>query len=261
MFLNNEQIKRYSRQMILPEFSATEQEKLLSSRVLVLGAGGLGSGVLYYLSAAGVGHIGVVDFDKVDLSNLHRQIIHFTEDINKPKVLSVKEKKNKLNPEINVITFEEKININNIEKIIDDFEIIVDCLDSFNDKFLVNEVCVKKNKKLIHAGALGFEGQILTIIPPHSACLRCYFPDKQPEDLRQSCSEAGILNTCVGVISVLRANEVIKLITGIGSVLTNRVLKFNAKDSRFYELEINGKNKNCPICSHVYAHVNNSYYF
>ena len=247
--LRDDQLERYSRQMILSGVGGIGQEKLLSSSVLVLGAGGLGSGVLSYLSCSGVGTLGIIDFDNVELSNLHRQIIHNTCDVGKPKIISAREKIQKQNPDVNVVTFKEKLNKSNIGKIFSDFEIIVDGLDNFDDKFLVNDYCVLLNKKLVHAGATGFEGQVLTVIPHESACLRCYFPDKPPGGMQRSCRQVGVLGTCVGVISVLQANEVLKLILGIGKLLVNRVLKYNALDESFYEFKIPGKNKDCPICT------------
>ena len=248
MDLTDNDLERYSRQIVLPELGISGQKKLLNSKVLVLGAGGLGAPVITYLARCGVGTLGILDYDKVELSNLHRQIIHNTLDLGKPKVISAKEKLNKINPDVNVITFEKKLDKNNIEEIFKDFEIIVDGLDNFNDKFLVNDFCVLLNKKFVHAGVVGFEGQILTVIPKESACLRCYFPKDPPSDLRQSCKEVGVLNTCVGVLATLEANEVIKLILGIGKPLINKVLKFNALDSTFYEFKIQGKNKDCKVC-------------
>lgn len=258
MLLTNEQLERYSRQMVLSGIGGIGQEKLLQSKVLVLGAGGLGSSVLYHLAASGVGNIGIVDFDKVDLSNLHRQIIHQSSDVGKPKVISAKEKINKLNPDVKVTTYEEKLdksNIEKIEKIFSQYEIIVDGLDNFSDKFLVNEYSILLNKKLVHAGVIGFEGQALTVIPHKSACLRCYFPTNPPEDLQQNCKEVGVLGTCVGVISTIQANEVLKLILGIGNLLTNRVLKFNALDGSFYEFKMQGKNVDCVVCRDVACNV------
>lgn len=252
MELSNEQLERYSRQIVLSEVGLKGQEKLLKSKVLVVGVGGLGSSVLYYLAASGVGTIGIVDFDKVDLSNLHRQTIHFLSDIGKPKVISAKEKINKINPDVKVVAFQERLNEVNIKNILSDFEIIVDCLDTFKDKFLLNDYCVKLNKKFIHAGAIGFEGQILTVIPDKSACLRCFFPGEAPEDLRQSCKEIGVLPTCVGVISAIQTNEVLKLILNTGELNTNKVLKFNALSGEFYEFKISEKNKNCKVCSESY---------
>lgn len=249
MDLTNEQLERYSRQLVLPEVGSLGQRKLLSSKVLVLGAGGLGSAVITYLARSGIGTIGIIDYDKVELSNLHRQIIHNTLDLNKPKVVSAKEKINKINPEVKLMLFEERLDKTNIEKIFQDFEIIVDGLDNFKDKFLVNEYSIRLKKKLVHAGVIGFEGQVLTIIPGESACLRCYFPDKEPTDFRQSCKEIGVLGSCVGVIAALQATEVIKIILGIGKLLTNSVLKYNALDQTFYKFKIDGRNKNCLVCS------------
>lgn len=248
MNLSNEQLERYCRQMILPGIGGAGQEKLLKSKVLVVGAGGLGSPVLTYLARAGVGTIGIMDFDKVDLSNLHRQIIHNTLDLDKPKVISAKEKLSKINPDVKVLTCETKLDVSNVEGIFKDFDIVVDGVDNFNDKFLINDHCVSLNKKLVHAGVIGFEGQILTVIPGRSACLRCYFPDGAPRDLRQSCKEAGVFSTCVGVISTIQANEVLKLILEIGKPLCDRVLKFNSLDGTFYEFKSKGKNKNCMVC-------------
>ncbi|MBI2996156.1 MAG: HesA/MoeB/ThiF family protein [Candidatus Melainabacteria bacterium] len=249
MELTNEELKRYSRQIVLPEISIQGQLALQKSKVLVAGAGGLGSSALLYLASSGIGTIGVIDYDNVDLSNLHRQVIHYTDDLNKSKVISAKEKINKLNPNVKVVTFNEKLSQTNIKNILNDFEIVIDGLDNFNDKFLLNDSCVLLNKKLIHAGVIGFEGQILTIIPKKSACLRCFFPDKIPDNLRQSCKEIGVLSTCVGVLSIIQANEAIKLILGIGKPLTNKVLKFNALDGTFYEFKVQDINKSCPVCN------------
>lgn len=246
--LNDEQLKRYSRQIILPGFGAEGQSKLSSANVLVIGAGGLGSTVLFHLAASGVGKIGIVDYDKVEISNLHRQIIHFTSDINKLKVISATEKIKKINPDVQISTCDEKLTESNIKDLFKDFEIIVDGLDNFKDKFLVNDYCCRLNKKLIHAGAVGYEGQIMTIFPEKSACLRCVFPDGEPSDFRQSCKETGVLGVTAGVIGVLQAVEVIKLIVGIGDLLENRILKYNALNSKFYEFKISGKNPDCPLC-------------
>lgn len=246
--LNDLKLNRYIRQIVLPEIGTQGQEKLLSSRVLVLGAGGLGSAVLYYLGASGVGTIGIVDFDKVELSNLQRQVIHNTKDLGKSKVLSAKEKINQLNPDVKVISFEERLSKSNIENVFKDFDVIIDGLDNFKDKFLINEYSVLLNKKLIHAGVVGYEGQILSVFPKQSACLRCFFPDKIPDDFRQNCKEIGVLGSCVGVLSALQATEALKLLLGIGKPLFNRILKYNALDSTFYEFKIEGKNKDCDLC-------------
>ena len=247
--LTDEQLQRYSRQIVLPNIGVSGQEKLLNSKVLVVGAGGLGSSVLLYLAASGIGTLGIVDFDNVDLSNLHRQIIHTTNDLNKLKTLSAKEKINNLNPDVKVITYNERLTTSNTEKIFSNFDVIVDGVDNFSDKFLINDSCISLNKKFVHAGVVGYEGQLLTVFPKESACLRCYFPDNEPQDSRQSCKDIGVLGTCVGVISTLQANEVIKVILTIGKLLINRVLKYNALDGSFYEFKINGINKNCSVCN------------
>ena len=246
--ITEKQLERYTRQIVLPELGQDGQEKLFSAKVLVAGAGGLSSAVLMYLAASGVGEIGVIDHDTVDLTNLHRQIIYDTNDFNKSKVLSVKEKLKKLNPDVIVNIFEDKLDKNNIEKIFDRYEIIVDGLDNFSDKFLLNDYSILLNKKLVHAGAIGFEGQVLTVIPKQSACLRCYFSEV-PSDFRQNCKDLGVFSPCVGVISTIQANEVLKLILGIGKPLTNRILKFNALNSSFYEFEFKGRDKDCSVCS------------
>lgn len=238
MELSNTQLERYSRQIILPEIGIEGQKKLLSAKVLVVGAGGLGSSVLYYLASSGIGKLGIVDFDKVDLSNLHRQTIHFSSDVQKLKTDSAKEKINQINPDVEVITFHSKLAKENIEEILEGFDIVVDCLDTFKDKFLVNDYCLKLDKKLIHSGAVGYEGQLLTIIPGKSISLRDLFLDGEPSDLRGTCKEVGVLPTCVGVLSTLQANEVLKIILSIGKLYTDRVLKFNALTGKFYEFEV-----------------------
>lgn len=249
MELNEAQLNRYSRQMLLSGIGGTGQEKLLKSSVLVAGAGGLGSIVLLYLAGAGVGKIGVIDFDKVEISNLHRQVIHNTNDIGKEKVISVKEKINLLNPDVEVVTFCETLNKTNIELIFNQFDVIVDCLDNFRDKFLINDFSVRNNKKFIHAGVIGFEGQLIAIFPGKSACLRCFLKEEPQDAVNQSCKETGVLGTCACVIGALQANEVLKLLLGIGNLLVNKVLKFNCLSGRFYELAIDGKSKTCPLCS------------
>lgn len=247
--LSNEQLKRYARQIILPGFGADGQYKLLSAKVLVLGAGGLGSTVLLHLAASGIGKIGIVDYDKVEISNLHRQVIHFTSDIDKPKIISASEKIKNINPEVQFVTYDERLTESNIKNLFKDYEIIVDGLDNFKDKFLINDYCCKLNKKLVHAGVVGYEGQVMTVLPGKSACLRCIFPDGEPSDFRQSCKDIGVLGACVGVIGAIQAAEVIKLITGAGDLLENRILKYNTLHSRFYEFKIAGKNSKCPLCS------------
>lgn len=247
MQLTEKQLERYTRQIVLPEIGLEGQEKLFSAKVFVAGAGGLSSAVLLYLAASGVGKIGVADPDSVDLSNLHRQIIYDASDVNKFKVVSVKEQIKKINPDVKVNVYQDKLNKDNVESILTNYDIVVDGLDNFSDKFLLNDSSVLLNKKFVHAGAIGFEGQVLTVIPKKSSCLRCYFPEP-PSDFRQSCKELGVFGPCVGVISTIQANEVLKLILGIGEPLTDRILKFNALSSSFYELKIKSRNENCLVC-------------
>ncbi len=248
MLLTEKEMERYARQIVLSEIGEEGQKKLSSAKVLVVGAGGLSSAVLMYLAASGVGEIGIIDYDTVDITNLHRQIIYNIDDLGKAKVTSAKEKINKLNPGIKINTYKSKLDRSNTEELINNYEIIVDGLDNFVDKFLLNDYAVSKNKRLVHAGVIGFEGQVLTIIPKESACLRCYFPETPP-DFRQNCKELGVFSTCVGVISTIQANEVLKLILEIGSPLTNKILKFNALNSSFYEFGFSGRDKDCPVCS------------
>lgn len=238
MSLTDKQINRYSRQIILSGVGGAGQEKLLSSKVLVVGAGGLGSCLLLNLASSGIGTIGIVDYDKVEISNLHRQIIHSEEDVGKLKVDSAFEKIKKTNSDIKVITYAEKISTDNIEKIFNEYEIIVDGLDNFKDKFLLNDYAVKMKKILIHAGVVGYEGQIMSIIPGNSANLRSIFPDGINDNLNQSCKDVGVLSTCVSVISSIQANEVLKIVLKVGKPLADRVLKFNALESKFYEMEL-----------------------
>ena len=244
MPLTDRQLERYTRQIVLPHIEDKGQKKLLESKILLVGAGGLSSASLMYLAASGVGTIGIIDHDKVDLSNLHRQIIFSTNDVGMSKVQCAQKNINKLNPDVKIISFEEKIDENNINHILEGFDIVIDGLDNFKDKFLINDTCVSLNKKLVHAGVIGFEGQILTIIPKVSACLRCYLPEI-PKESQQNCRELGVLGSCAGVISTLVATEVIKLILDIGEPLINRVLKYDALNTKFYELKLPGKSPNC----------------
>lgn len=250
MSLTEAQLERYTRQIVLPGIGAEGQKKILNSKVIFMGAGGLSSAALLYLAASGVGNIGILDYDKVTLSNLHRQIIFNTEDIGTAKVLAAKERISKLNPEIKITIFEDRLNESNVYELIKDFDLVIDGLDNFSDKFLINDACIKSNKKLIHGGVIGYEGQILTVIPQHSACLRCYLP-KPPEDTHQNCNELGVIASCVGVISSLVANEALKLILDCGNPYTNKILKYNALTGKFYEFNLGGRNKDCPLCGNI----------
>src|SRR3989339_1878709 len=205
------QIERYSRHIILKDVGVEGQIKLLEGKVLVVGAGGLGSPAALYLAAAGVGTIGIIDNDVVDITNLQRQIIHTTPDINRPKVISAKEKIEKINPDVKVKTYHELLTTDNINDIFSEYDFILDGTDNFPTKFLINDACVMAKKPLVHAGIFRFEGQMLTILPGKGPCYRCLFPDPPPPGLVPSCQEAGVLGCVAGVMGTLQATETIKL--------------------------------------------------
>ncbi len=245
--LSEEQIARYSRHIILKEVGGKGQQKLFAGRVLIIGAGGLGAPAALYLAAAGVGTIGLVDADAVDLSNLQRQVIHFTPDIGKAKVLSAKEKMLAINPEIRVETHQEWVHAGNIAGIIDGYDFVIDGTDNFAAKFLINDACVLAGKPYSHGGILRFDGQTITVRPHESACYRCIFPDPPPPDAIPTCSQAGVIGVLPGVLGVIQATEAIKFLLGKGELLTGRLLVYNALQMRFKEVRIN-RNPKCPLC-------------
>ena len=247
MDYTDSQLERYSRHIILKDVGIEGQLKITRARVLVIGAGGLGSPALLYLAAAGVGTIGIADGDVVDLSNLQRQVIHFTEDVDKPKILSAQEKINNLNPDVNVITYENMLTAENIREIIDEYDFIIDGTDNFPAKFLVNDACIFSKKPFSHAGILRFFGQTITVVPGESACYRCIFREPPPLDAVPSCAQAGVLGVIAGVLGTLQANEAMKYILGKGNLITNRLLTFDALESKFRNLPLE-KNPDCPVC-------------
>ena len=240
------QIERYSRHIILPEVGGKGQKKLLESSVLIIGAGGLGSPSAYYLGAAGIGKIGIIDGDVVELSNLQRQIIHSTTDLGKPKVESAKETINKLNNDVNVITYKDRINSGNIMKIIKDYDLILDGCDNFPTRYLVNDACVFAKKTNIHGSIFRFEGQATVFKPFEGPCYRCLYPHPPPPGAVPSCQEAGVLGVLPGIIGIIQAIEAIKIILGIGESLIGRLLMYDALDMEFRELKIR-KDPACPI--------------
>ncbi len=248
MDFSEEQLERYSRHILLQDVSVEGQVKIMNAKVLILGAGGLGSPAAFYLAAAGVGTIGIVDADKVELSNLQRQIIHFTENLNMNKVDSAAEKILALNPEVTVKKYHEMACAANIGQIIDGYDFVIDGTDNFAAKFLINDACVLRGKPLSHGGVLRFDGQTTTIVPGKSACYRCIFPSPPPQGVIPSCSEAGILGAIAGMLGTIQAAECLKYITQVGDLLTNALLVFNAKTMDFRKIKIR-RNKNCPICS------------
>jgi len=247
MELSSKEITRYSRQLLLPEIGKEGQIRLKQAKVLLIGAGGLGSPVAVYLAAAGVGTIGIIDPDQVDLTNLHRQIIHSTPDIGKPKVVSAKEKISRLNPEINVITYPERFNAQNALKIIRDYDLIVDGTDNFPTRYLINDACVLTGKPFIFGGVFRFEGQCSVFAFDHGPCYRCLFENPPQPGEVPSCTEAGVLGVLPGIIGLLQANEAIKIICQIGEPLKGRLLIFDGLATQFREIQIK-KNPDCLIC-------------
>jgi adenylyltransferase/sulfurtransferase len=248
MKFSEEQILRYSRQMILPRFGGKGQTKLIEAKVFIMGAGGLGSPAALYLAAAGVGTIGLADFDRVELHNLQRQILHRTPDVGLLKVESGKRTLESLNPEVKVQIYSERITSANIREIIKDYHLVLDGSDNFPTRFLVNDACYFEKKTLISGASLQFDGQLSTF-KPHAGgpCYRCLFPQPPPPGTVPSCQEAGVLGAVAGVIGILQANEALKEILGIGESMAGRFLLFNALSLIFQEIKII-KNPNCPLC-------------
>jgi adenylyltransferase/sulfurtransferase len=247
MVLREDQIERYSRQIMLPNVGGKGQEKLLAARVLIIGAGGLGSPAALYLAAAGIGNLGIVDSDVVELNNLQRQIVHATENVGKPKVLSAKERLNAVNPDCEIATYNLRLTSGNILDIIKDYDIVVDGSDNFPTRYLVNDACVLSEKPLSHGGIFRFDGQAITILPKKSACYRCLFPEPPPPGLVPSCQEAGILGAVAGIIGTIQANEALKYILNTGELLAGKLLIFNALNSTFRQVKV-PKDPNCPVC-------------
>lgn len=247
MQFTDEQITRYSRHILLPEVGGKGQKKIAQSRILVVGAGGLGSPAALYLAAAGVGTIGLIDSDVVDLSNLQRQVLHHTPDLGRPKVLSAKEKLQALNPDVHVLTYEERASAKNILELVQDYDVVIDGVDNFPTKFLINDACFFGEKPLVHGAILRFEGRVFTIIPKSSACYRCIFKNPPPPGLVASCQEAGVIGVLAGIIGSIQATEALKLVLGIGRPLTNRILDFDARRTAFREIRTR-RNPNCPLC-------------
>jgi adenylyltransferase/sulfurtransferase len=247
MAMNEDQIKRYSRHILLPEVGGKGQKKIANAKVFIVGAGGLGSPAALYLAAAGIGTIGLIDGDVVDLSNLQRQVIHHTPDVSRPKIDSAREKMTKLNPDVNVVTMYDRLTAKNALNAVKDYDIIIDGTDNFPSKFLINDTAVLAKKPLIHGGILRFVGQVLTILPGQSACYRCLFKAPPPAGLVPSCQEAGVLGALAGVIGTIQATEALKLILGVGQPLTDRLLTYDALATRFRNVPLR-KNPQCPVC-------------
>lgn len=247
MNLTEQQIERYSRHIILPEVGGRGQEKLLAGRVLLVGAGGLGSPACLYLAAAGVGAIGVIDADVVDLTNLQRQIIHFTADLNTPKVESAAAKMQAINPDVQIKTYHKLLTAENALDILPDYDFVIDGTDNFAAKFLVADACHFAGKPYSHAGILRFEGQATTVIPGQSGCYRCLFREPPPPGAVPSCSQAGVLGVLAGIVGTIQAAEALKYLLGIGDLLTNRLLVFDALKMTFRDVAFE-RNAACPLC-------------
>ncbi|RJP76441.1 MAG: HesA/MoeB/ThiF family protein [Desulfobacteraceae bacterium] len=238
--------QRYSRNILLEGVGREGQRKISGSRVLVVGSGGLGSAALLYLAAAGVGTLGVVDGDSVELSNLQRQVIHFTEDLGRPKTQSAKEKIHRLNPHVRIHAFHEFLDQGNMESRIRDYDFIIDGTDNFASKFLINDTCVALGKPFCHTGVTGFAGQMMTVVPG-SACLRCVLPEPPPPDISPGSSRIGVLGALAGMFGSLQAAEAIKYIVGKGALLTDRLLLCDVSEMIFREVKIR-KRPQCPAC-------------
>ncbi len=245
--LSNEEVLRYSRHLIMPEVGMEGQQKLKAARVLCIGTGGLGSPLALYLSAAGVGTIGLVDFDVVDFTNLQRQVIHFTSDVGRPKLESAKEKIAAINPFVNVKTFNTKLTSENALQIFADFDIIVDGTDNFPTRFLVNDACVMTGKPNVYGSIFRFEGQASVFATKDGPCYRCLYPEPPPPGLVPSCAEGGVLGILPGLVGLIQATETIKLIMGSGQPLIGRLLLIDALGMKFRELKLR-KNPDCVVC-------------
>ncbi len=248
MKFSDEQIHRYSRQMILPGFGGKGQRKLAEAKIFIMGAGGLGSPAAMYLAAAGVGTIGLADFDRVELHNLQRQILHRTPDVGLLKVESGRKTLESLNPEVKVQIYSDRITSVNIREIIKDYNLVLDGSDNFPTRFLVNDACFFEKKTLISGAILRFDGQLSTF-KPHSGgpCYRCLFPEPPPPGTVPSCQEAGVLGAVAGVIGLLQANEALKEILGLGKSMAGRLLMFNALNLSFDEVKFQ-RNPRCLLC-------------
>ena len=246
--LTEAQRDRYSRHLLLPEVGEVGQAKLLASKILLLGAGGLGSPAALYLAAAGVGTIGLVDADTVDASNLQRQIIHSTSRLGMPKVESAEKAIHDLNPDVKVIKFQERVDSSNVDRIFEGFDVIVDGCDNFPTRYLVNDASVFLKKPVVHGSIFRFDGQVTTFAPHLGGpCYRCLYPEPPPPHLAPSCQEAGVLGILPGVVGVIQATEAIKLVLGKGTPLIGRLLTYDSLRMKFGELKLR-RDKTCPVC-------------
>jgi molybdopterin/thiamine biosynthesis adenylyltransferase/rhodanese-related sulfurtransferase len=246
--LSKEQQQRYSRHLLIPEVGSKGQARLLASKALLIGAGGLGSPAALYLAAAGVGTIGIVDFDVVDVSNLQRQVLHTTDRVGQKKVESAKKSIAALNPDVTVLAHEEMLVGDNVERIIAGYDVILDGTDTFETRYLLNDAAVAAGIPVVHASVFRFEGQLTTFVPYEGPCYRCLYPTPPPPELAPGCSVAGVLGVVPGIMGLLQANEVLKVLLGIGTTLAGRLLIFDALEAEFTELKLR-RDPACPVCS------------
>jgi adenylyltransferase/sulfurtransferase len=244
--LSEEQVRRYSRHLILPEVGGSGQRKLLNSKVLLVGAGGLGSPAALYLAAAGVGTLGIVDFDAVDLSNLQRQILHHVHDVGRPKVQSAVDTIADLNPDVKVVPYQEALSSANVRTIFSEYDVIVNGSDNFPTRYLANDACVFLKKPLVDGSIFKFEGQATVFLPGHG-CYRCLYPAPPPPGVVPSCAEAGVLGVICGVIASIQGVETIKLLLGLGESLAGRLVFFDALGMEFRHVKYR-RDPECPVC-------------
>ena len=252
--LTKEQRERYRRHLLVPEIGQEGQEKLLDAKVLLLGAGGLGSPTALYLAAAGVGTLGLVDDDVVDLSNLQRQVIHTTDGIGTPKVDSAERAITAINPDVNVVKYQTRLDASNIMEIIEGYDVIVDGVDNFPTRYLLNDATVRLQIPVVCASILGFDGQLSVFKPYDGPCYRCLYPVPPPAELAPSCGANGVLGVLPGTMGLLQATEVVKLVTGAGEPLIGRLLLYEALGATFTELKVR-RDPECPVCSRDPAEI------
>jgi len=247
MALTQDEILRYSRHLIMPEVGVAGQEKLKAAKVLLIGTGGLGSPAALYLTAAGIGTIGLIDFDVVDFSNLQRQVIHSTKSVGRPKVESAKERMSEINPNVKVVTYNERMSSENIMKILKDYDMVLDGTDNFQTRYLVNDACVFLKKPFVYGSIFRFDGQATVFYPGKGPCYRCLFAEPPPPGMVPSCAEGGVLGILPGVIGVIQATEVVKLVLGKGEPLIGRLMLYDALKMTFREVKFR-RNPGCPVC-------------
>ncbi len=244
---NAEELIRYSRHFSLPEFGTAGQVRLKQARVLLVGAGGLGSPAALYLAAAGVGTLGLAEFDQVDLSNLQRQVLHGTRDVGRPKLDSAVDRLADINPNVSLEPIAQKLDSTNAMEVVGRYDLVVDGSDNFPTRYLINDACVIAGKPLVYGAILRFDGQASVFFPPEGPCYRCLYPEPPPPDLVPSCAEGGVLGVLPGIVGSIQALETVKLITGIGQTLQGRLVVFDALRLRFRELSIS-RDPECPVC-------------